>query len=546
MPERLPEIHSSTKFQFFTSIWIVPFFALIIAGWLAYQYYSERGPEIKIIFPNNQGLKAGQSQIKYKDVPVGTVTKITLQKDGEGVVVIARMDKTARPYLNQNTKFWIVKPQLNIYGVSGLDTLVSGNYIGITGKKGGTFQDTFIGLDHIFLSNKKGEYYILHSQKGESAIKQGTPVYLKNIKVGSVEYVTLGLDHVTVEVIIFIENRYVPYVHSDSKFWVRSTLDAELADGRLDVTLAPISDLLMGAIEFSSSGYDNNRTIPKNFSFQLYCNQNMVNSKKIGHAKKEYRLFELHTTKSIAKLKIGSPVKYEGFHIGSVTEITLFYDKKSHNMRGTIVVEIDTSVFDDPSDANSTGEENLHLAVKEGLRARIDTIDPITERRYVNLLFTDQDGNKSITQGKRYASIPTLHPLDDTIMTGVTHFVEKINRLPIEALADSLQTLITQSHEPVANANRVLKELQATMEDIHTLTQKNTFTHMPDEIDKTLKTLTDTLKTTQKVVQGYSHTSLLSHQVSETLKTVKETSDEMKKFLEMLNRKPNSLIFGDH
>jgi paraquat-inducible protein B len=215
-------------------------------------------------------------------------------------------------------------------------------------------------------------------------------------------------------------------------------------------------------------------------------------------------------------------------------------------MRGTIIVEIDTSVFDDPSDTNSTGEDNLHLAVKEGLRARIDTIDPITERRYVNLLFTDQDGNKSITQGKRYASIPTLHPLDDTIMTGVTHFVEKINRLPIGALVDSLQTLITQSHEPVANANRVLKELQATMEDIHTLTQKNTFTHMPDEIDKTLKTLTDTLKTTQKVVQGYSHTSLLSHQVSETLKTVKETSDEMKKFLEMLNRKPNSLIFGDH
>ena len=53
MSKQLPKIEESSKFNLIKSIWIVPFIALIIAGWLAYQYFSELGPQIKIIFPKN-------------------------------------------------------------------------------------------------------------------------------------------------------------------------------------------------------------------------------------------------------------------------------------------------------------------------------------------------------------------------------------------------------------------------------------------------------------------------------------------------------------
>jgi len=545
MSEQLPKIEESTKFNFFTSIWIVPFIALIIAGWLAYQYYSELGPEIKILFPSNEGLKAGQSQIKYKDVPVGTVTKITLQENGDGVVVIARMEKVAEPYLNKDTKFWIVKPELGISGVSGLDTLISGNYIGITGKKGGKFQKDFVGLDHAFRSEKNGDYYILRSQRGDSAVKQGTPVYLKNIRVGRVEYVMLGLNDIFVDIIVFIDKAYTPYVHTDSKFWVRSTLDAELVNGALDVTLAPISDLLQGAIEFSSTGYDMNRTVPDDFSFLLHKNKNTVTSKKIGHAKKEIEVFMLHTEESIAHLRIGAPVKYDEFKIGNVIEIALSYDRQTHKMRGKVLVEIDTSVFDDLSDMNDTGKANLYAAVEEGLRARIDTIDPISGRLYVNLLFVKNDGNKSIETEERFAVLPTVQSVNGDMIGGLSKIMDKINRLPIEELFNSLNRVVKESEKPVANANEVLEELKKTVENLNTLTSRKTFTSMPDEVDKTLKELTRTLKTTRKVVQGYGNNSLLSHQIAETLRTVNKTSEEMREFLKMLNRKPNSLIFGD-
>ncbi|AKF25115.1 hypothetical protein YH65_06695 [Sulfurovum lithotrophicum] len=545
MSEQLPQVEESTKFNFFTSIWIVPFIALIIAGWLAYQYYSELGPEIKIIFPNNEGLKAGQSQIRYKDVPVGTVTKITLQENGEGVAVIARIDKVAEPYLNEDAKFWIVKPELGFSGISGLETIVSGNYIGLASQKGGALKTTFVGLEHAYRSDRNGEYFVLRTARGESSVKAGTPIYLKNIKVGRVEYVMLGLDDVFVDVIVFIDKAYVSYVHTDSKFWVRSTLDAELANGTLDVTVAPVTDLLQGAIEFSTTGKDANRTVPDTFAFLLHKNRSSVNTKKLGHEKKEIGFFLLHTEDSIASLKIGSPVKYDGFRIGTVSEITLSYDKKTHKMNGTVLTEIDTSVFDDLSDANDTGKANLYHAVEEGLRARIDTIDPITGRLYVNLLFTDNDGNKSIEKTGNYALIPTVRSVNGDMMAGLSKIMDKINRLPIEELVASLNKVVKESEKPVANANVVLEELKKTVKNLNALTSKKTFASMPDEIDKALKELTRTLKTTKKVVKGYGSNSLLSRQLTETLKVVSQTSREMQEFLKMLNRKPNSLIFGD-
>ena len=75
MAQQIPEITESTKFNLITSIWIVPIIALIIAGWLAYQHFAERGPEIRIIFPQNEGLVAGQSVVKSSNAPVGKVTK---------------------------------------------------------------------------------------------------------------------------------------------------------------------------------------------------------------------------------------------------------------------------------------------------------------------------------------------------------------------------------------------------------------------------------------------------------------------------------------
>ena len=60
---------------------------------------SARGPEITISFQTAEGLEAGKTQVKYKNVSVGLVEEITIAKDLSGVICRVRMAAGADEYL---------------------------------------------------------------------------------------------------------------------------------------------------------------------------------------------------------------------------------------------------------------------------------------------------------------------------------------------------------------------------------------------------------------------------------------------------------------
>ena len=109
-PSSTPEAIVKTKKGFsFSMVWLVPVVAALIGGWLVYKALSEKGPTITITFETAEGLEAGKTKIKYKDVDVGQVGSIVLAKDLAHVIVTAEMHKDAGPYLSENTRFWVVR-----------------------------------------------------------------------------------------------------------------------------------------------------------------------------------------------------------------------------------------------------------------------------------------------------------------------------------------------------------------------------------------------------------------------------------------------------
>jgi paraquat-inducible protein B len=529
MSAQTPQVEELSKFNLITSIWIVPFIAVIIAGWLAYQYFSELGPEIKIIFPTNEGLNAGQSQIKYRNVPIGTVKKIELQKNGDGVAVIARMDKSAVPYLNTNTKFWIVKPEVGISGVSGLDTLISGTYINMHATKSGKKLRFFRGLSEGYRLTEKGQYFQLTAPSGYN-IKQGTPIYFKNIQAGQVEHINISLDGQSVEFAIFINELYVPYIHRSSKFWVTSAADVSCANGRLDLNLAPVASLVQGGIEFSSTGEDKTDTVPYNFSFRLYKNAHLAEGQTIGRGGDFVTSFEIVTQEPIAKLKRGAFVEYQGYEVGRVKDIDLSYNPQTHKILGKVLVDIDLSSFSSKKDNVESCQNKFYSALEEGLSAKITATDPFTGALFIDLVFDANTTKKNVMRGERFVLLPTV----PSEKGGLVNEIEK--------LVASLNKVVNDNAEPI---QLLVADLQKTAKDINAMTSTKSFKTMPDELNKTMKELTKTLNTTQKVLEGYDKNSLLTHQVSQTLKEVTKTSQEMQEFLKLMNRKPNSLIFGD-
>jgi len=541
MSKEIPQIEESSKFNLITSIWIVPFIALIIAGWLAYQYFNELGPEIKIIFPTNEGLNPGQSQIKYRNVPIGTVKKILLQKEGEGITVIASMEKSAVPYLNENTKFWIVKPEVGISGISGLETLISGTYIGMASTKGEEYKKSFIGLNQPFRFEKAGTYFQLSAPTGYN-VKKGTPVFFKSIQAGQVEYINISLDGQSVDFVVFIKKLYVPYIHRNSKFWVSSAVDIDYANGRLDINVAPVTYLVQGGIEFSSTGEDVHDKVPDQFVFQLYKNGSLAEGQNTGKGGDFIKYFEMTTEDSIAKLKKGAFIEYEGYEVGRVKHIDLSYDPKTHKILGKVLLAIDMSSFAAEDDNITSCQNKFYKAIKEGLSAKITATNPITGMLFVDLVFDSNITHGSISEGEKYTLIPSLDGDGVGIMYEFEKILKKLNKLPIEKLLASINNIVDDNAEPL---HQVMVDLKKTVKNLNAMTDTKSFKTMPDELNKTMKEMTRTLRTAKNVLKGYDNDSLLARQISQTLKEVTQTSKEMQQFLKLLNRKPDSLLFGD-
>ena len=135
--EDIPEAVVQSRFSQFSIVWIIPLVAALIGAWLIYKAQSEKGPTISIAFQTAEGLEAGKTKIKYKEVDLGQVQKISLHPDLSQVIVTAKLLKQAEDLVSENTRFWVVRARINVSGVSGIGTLFSGVYIGMDPGKPG-------------------------------------------------------------------------------------------------------------------------------------------------------------------------------------------------------------------------------------------------------------------------------------------------------------------------------------------------------------------------------------------------------------------------
>jgi paraquat-inducible protein B len=544
-----PNIKASHKFNFFTSIWIVPFIAFLIASWLAFEYFTQLGPKIEIVFKNNNGLKAGQSQIKYRDVVIGKIEKISLSGNGDGVKVTARMDREAIPYLNNSAEFWIVKPEVGVGGISGLDTIISGTYVNMSSQKSKMNQKEFIGLEKSLKVNKNGIHLHLNASEGYHVAK-GTPIFFKNIRAGEVEDVHISSDGRSVDIYIFIKKDFIGYIHSDAKFWVQSALNINYLNGKLDFTLSPITNIVRGGIEFSSYGKNLNDVPNKDTVFRLYKNSSIAINKKIGKRGKDaVGDYLLSFTKSIANLSSDASVVYKGYDIGRVRDIKLLYSSKTHIISSDVIVSIDSSIFYDISMPKMTGEDNLKRAVKDGLRAYIRERDPLTRLQYIELAFSDTNTTREIISKVGYGIFPTVNNVEYGFMSELKDILNSIKELPLDKLANSLDVAINSFSDILIENKKstanLLISVNKTLVSVNKLVSSKPFNKMPTEINQTLKALQKALTSLDYLIKGDSSKSLLSSQMTETLKEVSKTSIATQKLMRQLDRKPNSLIFGD-
>lgn len=568
----VPKVKESKGVQVLTSIWLVPILAMIIALWLTFQYYSKIGPTIAISFKSNAGLIANQSQIKLRDVTIGMVTKISLSGDGTGVIVQARMNKEVAEYLNPKAKLWIVHPDVGSHGVSGLDTLLSGSYIKLHGVKEEESQYRFVGLEKPYIdTDAKGKYYLLSAPESYN-ISEGSNVYYRMIKVGRVERVGISPDGKKVNFTIFVRDDYTKYITKKSQFYSQSNFSMDFSQAKMDFSIASFSQIIHGGVSIytptQSIDSKNHTPITQEQIFPLYKSLSEMKTKHLNTGEED-KIYKFIFADSINKLEIGSPVEFNGFQVGYVTEIDSAFETKSKKINSSVFAIIHTKAFENKN-TQTNGEQVIHSLVSDGLKAKLNTALPLIGASFIDLVF-DKNISATLVQENNSTRFPTTkHIASNTILDEVKKVIIKIEKLKIEELLQSTTNLMLSSDIAVKSATQTIKNtqepirnlltnidstvqdidnivlnLQQTIDNINRLTQNESLHQLPLDMSMATQELESTLNTFKIFIQGYNAESTFSAELSATLRELSLAAESIERMSRKLEKKPNALLLGD-
>ncbi|WP_370550296.1 MlaD family protein [Edwardsiella tarda] len=307
--------------------WLLPFVALLIAGWMGYSALQARGETVVVSFHSAPGLVAGRTPVRLQGVEVGTVSKVSVTPDLRAVEVTLNIQRSMQSTLRQGTQFWLVNPQVSLAGVSGLDALVGGNYIAMLPGDGAP-QKRFTALAEPPTRQPNGDELLLHLNAADlGSLSIGSPLYYRKIPVGRVYNYAIADQQQGVRIDVLIEPRFASLVKENSRFWNVSGIRGDVSLSGISLQVDGLTALVNGAIAFDSP--PQTPAAHSGSRFTLY--PDLASSQ---------RGVTVHLTLPSGE-GLRTPLMYQGLQVGLLTTLTLTADG---HVDGTLAV--DPSIVD--------------------------------------------------------------------------------------------------------------------------------------------------------------------------------------------------------
>lgn len=284
-----------------------------------------------------------------------------------------------------------------------------------------------------------------------------------------------------------------------------------------------------------------------------------MRAKQLGVGGEE-KSYQLRFSEPTNKLKVGSPIEFQGFQVGHVTQIEDRFDEEKQTLRSDIFALINIEAFSTKELNITQKEQVLPRLVANGLKAKLSAPLPVIGSQFIELIFDKQQAG-TIVKGEEYEILPTItnKPTED-IMKQVQSFLTKLQNLPLENLLLSANGLVNENRKPltkllkdldktVLNLNSTVENLagnlNTTVNNLNSFTSNEEFTQLPQSLNSSLYELEQTLKDLQKLSHDYSGDSKFADQLSVTFKEVSEAAQAFEKINQMLDRNANALVIGD-
>jgi paraquat-inducible protein B len=505
----------------------VPIVAGLIGLSMVIHDFLNVGPKVVISFLTAEGLEAKKTQVKYKNVVIGVVTDIELSEDRTHVLATVELNQSAGPFTRADTQYWVVRPHIGARGVTGVDTLLSGAFIGADAGSSDKVEREFKGLETppAVTFGEKGKRFMLHTDDLGS-LDIGSPVYFRRIQVGQVVSYNLAKDGNGVDIEIFINAPNDQFVLTDSRFWNASGVDVTLGAAGLKVSTQSLTSILAGGLAFREPKYSPDaKPAEANAQFKIFEDQTTAMAPPDG----EPKYIRMRFNQSLRGLVVNAPVDFLGVNIGRVVSVDLDYDAATGTFPGVVGAVIypqrlgaaNEKLREQAGSGDEDEQASRFIArfVERGLRAQIRNGNLLTGQLYVAMDFDPKAAKVTFDKKARPLEIPTVAGSFDKLQEQLQAFVDKLGKIPIDELAKNL--------------NGSLVELQKTMKQVNS-----------DILPQMRGTLVQAQKTLGSANDTLAEDSPARTQLNQAMSEVQRTARSVRVLTDFLGRHPESLIRG--
>ncbi len=506
-------------------VWIVPIVTALIGAWILITNFSDQGPEVVLITRNAEGIEAGKTRIKSRNVDVGIIEKVTLSEDLNKVVITARLHADMDMLLRRDSVFWVVKPQIGREGIRGLDTLFSGAFIELRpgNEKEEETEYTLLESPPVTPPDARGIRVILTSEQA-GQLSYGDPVLFRGYRVGLVETSAFDASARLMRHQLFIGAPYDVLVTSNVRFWKNSGIAFDLSAQGMRMEIASLTTLLSGGVSFDvPTGWDRGSPAEEKAEYNLFDDQRSIQDSLYVDTI-NYLLF---FSESVRGLNPGAPVEFRGIRIGTVSEVP-FYSKEmsgvvNNDYRIPVLVRIEPGRLTKKAGPNFNFQQSLEQGEKRGLRASLKLANLLTGSLFIDLDFYPR---ASAWKGEQkvagYFVLPTVSDGFSQIQQKLVQLLDKLNELPMERAVSEVTKTLQTSRKMLASLNE--------------LTADPAVKGLPEELRQALLQLNLSM-------QALQPGSPLYNTMLGDMQQLNRVLSELQPLLRTLNEKSNALIF---
>lgn len=509
-------------------VWLIPIVAAVVGLSLLMRTLAERGPDIQVTFRTAEGLVPGKTPVRYKDVDIGLVKSVRLAADRSYVVANIALTKDAEGFAVKDSRFWVVRPRLAVSGVSGLETLLSGSYVGVDAGKSEEEVSVFTGLEEppVVTTDSSGKQFVLRAADLGS-LDIGSPVYYRRVQVGQVVAYQLEPNGRDITLRVFVNKPYDSLVTADTRFWHASGVDLKLDAGGFKLSTQSLVTVLLGGVAFQAPD-DSPASDPvaENTQFLLAGDQTeaMRAADELAPT-----LAVLNFEQSVRGLSPGAPVDFRGVVVGQVRSIGIDYVRETRSFRLPVVVELYPARMGfrlDDVENQQRARGIVENMIKRGFRAQLRTGNLLTGQLYVALDFFPKAGPANVNLDAPIAELPTTAGALDELQAKLGDIVTKLGNVPFDEIGQDLRKTVATLNTTLNSADKLVRQLQG------------------DVAPEVLAALQDARKTLNSANGTLSSDAPLQQDTRRMMQELTRTAVSLRALTDYLERHPEALLRG--